>query len=119
MIVEMYERFPGYLFALCNYIGLLLINDNIDEATAIIDGRADLNELYSDRKQFSEHEAAIFYATMCLYFVVKDDIDSADLYMDAILENNLQDVQGQSIVYAAMMKVGETKMEKVKNRKDD
>ncbi len=116
MMVEMYKRFPGYLFAFCNYIDLILMSDNVDEAESIIAGRADLNDFYPDRKQFSEHEAAIFYATMCIYFIEKGDIDSADLYLDPILQYDLEQVPGQNIVRIAMMKIGEVKMEKLKNQ---
>ncbi|MDR3696726.1 hypothetical protein [Mucilaginibacter sp.] len=116
MIVEMYERFPGYLFALVNYINLLLEEGKLDEVPAVLDGKADLNDWYPDRNLFNIHEAAIFYATMCRYFIMMDDIDSADLYMYPILKDKLYNVQGQSLARTVMLEIGEAKMEKIKIR---
>ena len=116
IIVEMFERFPGYLFALFNYINLLLSKDQTEEVISIINGYRDLNDMYPDRKQFSRHEAAIFYATFCIYFTVTNDLTSADIYLDAMLRNNLQDVAGQTIVRFAMMKAVEAMRAKMKDK---
>ncbi len=116
MVVEMYERFPGYLFAIVNYINLLLEDERENEVQLVLDGNTDLNDGYPDRKQFSLHEAAIFYATMCRYFIIMDDIASADLYMYPILKNKLFDVPGQSLVKTVMLEIGEAKMVKIKSK---
>jgi hypothetical protein len=117
MVVEMYERFPHYLFAMVNYINMLLEDERENEMELVLDGKADLNDWYPERKQFRLHEAAIFYATLCRYYIIMDDISSADLYMYPILKNKLFDVPGQSLVKTVMIEIGEAKMEKIKSRK--
>jgi hypothetical protein len=116
MIVEMYKRFPGYLFALVNYINLLLEEDKLEEVPDVLNGKIDLNDWYPERGLFNKHEAAIFYATMCRYFILINDIDSADLYMYPILKDKLFNVQGQSLVRTVMLEIGEAKMEKIKSK---
>jgi hypothetical protein len=112
IIIDMYKRFPGYLFSIANYVNLLLQRDQIEEAGQVINGKADLDDIYPDRKLFNEHEAAIYYATMCRYFIALDDIDTADLYMDAIFDYELYFVEGQFLTSTVMLELGDAKMKK-------
>ena len=116
MIISMYERFPGYLFAFVNYINMLIDEDNLNEAASMIGEIKDMDKLYPDRKVFEMHEAAIFYATMSRYFTSKGDIDRADLYMDLIIENELFEIEDQTLVRSAMLDLCNAKMQKIDER---
>lgn len=117
IIFEMYQKFPGYLFAFVNYANLLMLDDDrFQELDELLDGKWDLNELYPKRNVFSEHEAAIYHATMCRYFMLKNDIDSADLYMDFILKNKLQFIGEQTLTTSVMWEMSEVKLEKIESK---
>lgn len=112
--LEMYKKFPDYIFALIPYVNLLIDENKAEEALSIFKGHTDLNELYPGREQFNRHEAAIYFATMCRCFVALDNIDAADLYMNAIFKKDLQHVPNQTLVNKALMELCGAKIEKIK-----
>jgi hypothetical protein len=116
IIIEMYNRFPDYLFAKVSYANFLINNSRHEGVLEVFNGKPDLGYLYPGQKEFNTHEAAIYYATMCRYFIADDNIDSADIYMNAILKNDLDKVPGQTLVKAAMMQLGEAKMAIIKSK---
>ena len=114
LTAQMYEKFPDYIFAMVPYANMLIDQNKLGQAMGAFNGKADLDELFPEQKQFNRHEAAIYYAVMCRYFVAVGDIDSADLYMDAILKKDLHYVPGQNLVNKALMELCNAKIEKIK-----
>lgn len=110
IILEMYKRFPDYLYAMVVYANLLIDTDKLDEVLTVFKGKLDLNELYPDRKKFYNVEASTYYACMCRYFIRMNDIDSADLYMNAILKKELYKLQQQTLVTSAIIEMCNVKM---------
>jgi len=68
------------------------------QVLSIFNGKPDLNFIYPERKVFDAGEALAFYACMCRYFTDVGNIDSADLYMDAILKNGFIKEFGQTVL---------------------
>jgi len=116
IIIEMYRRFPDYLFARVAYANFLINTGRSEDILKIFDGKRDLDDLYPAQKTFNLHEAAIYYATMCRYFIAEDNIDSADLYMNAILKHKLYDVPGQNLVKVAIAQLGDAKTKKLRDK---
>src|SRR3569833_2261026 len=113
----MYQKYPGYLFAFVNNAKLLMLDDDrFEELDELLVVKWDLNELYPKRYVFSEHEAAIYHATMCRYFMLKNDLVSADLYMDFILKNKLQFIGEQTLTTSVMWEMSEVKLEKIESK---
>lgn len=109
--IQMYFRFPDYLPAKVCYANLLIDAGTPEGVLEVFDGTIDLNYLYRDRKVFHITEAANYYACMCRYFTAVDNIDSADMYMNAIIKNNLISVQ--PMVKLALTELCHAKMEKL------
>jgi len=114
MVYDMNQLFPGYLFSRVAYANLLMDIDLPGEVLAVFDGKPDLNYLYPNRKVFHKTEAAAFFATMCRYFITADNVDSADLYMNAILKYGLVNMPGQTAVQNAIAELCKLKMAKLK-----
>lgn len=114
VVRELYERFPGYLFAMVTYANMLLDKGAIAEAASVIKGRLDLDQLYPDRNTFHVTEAAVFYACMCRYFTAIDDIATADEYMQVIFKEGLRNMPGQSSVELAIEELYDAKVAKIK-----
>jgi len=108
LTLEMYERFPDYLFAKVSYANMLIDDGELESVPEIFGGNPDLDSIYHDRKVFYATEAEAFYATMCRYFIACDNIDSADLYMNALLANNLS--INQPLVNAVKLELAYSKM---------
>lgn len=87
--IQIYERFPDYLFAMTGMAEVYLEDGKPERVPDVFKGKMDLNELYPDREKIYIGEAQAFYMTMCRYFVAIDDIDSADLYMNAIIATGI------------------------------
>jgi hypothetical protein len=118
LTVEMYKRFPDYLFAMVPYANMLIDSGKSEQVLKVFNGKPDLNYLYPQRKLFNVHEAAIYYATMCRYFVAEDNIDSAELYINAILKKDIAYVPHQTIVNKALMEFCDAKIKKIKSKMD-
>ena len=114
LTLEMIKRFPDYLFALVPYANLLVDEGKPDEALAVFKGTRDLDQLYPGRKQFNRHEAAIYFATMCRCFAAMNNIDFADLYMNAIFKKDLQHVPHQTLVNKALIELCNAKITRIK-----
>jgi hypothetical protein len=113
LVEEMHERFPGYLFSKIAYANLLMGEDRLEEVPVVFDGKPDLNYLYPDRHVFHKTEASAFFATMCHYFIAVGNVDSADLYMNAILKYELIDMPNQTTVDKAIAGLCKLKMERL------
>jgi tetratricopeptide (TPR) repeat protein len=112
-VLETYRRFPGYLFAKVAYANLLIDEKQFNRVLPVFNGKADLNDLYPERSVFHVTEASALYCTLCRYFLFVGDIDSADLYMNAILENDLTDIPGQNAATIAIRQLIDIKMKKL------
>jgi hypothetical protein len=113
LVKEMHGRFPGYLFSKIAYANLLMGEDRLDEVLAVFDNKPDLNYLYPERHIFHKTEASAFFGTMCHYFIAVGNVDSADLYMNAILKYELIDMPNQTTVDKAIAALCKLKMEKL------
>jgi len=106
----MYNMFPDYLPAKVGYANMLIDTGEPEGVLAVFNGQPDLGYVYPERKVFNFTEAANYYACMCRYFTAVDNIDSADMYMEAIINNNLTDQFG---VPVAIQELCKAKMEKL------
>ena len=113
-VIDMYQRFSGYLFAKVPYANLLIDSGKPEGVLDVFEGRPDLNYLYPNRKIFHTHEAAVFLATMCRYFIAVNEIDSADFYMDAIIKKKLWDLPAEALVTKAMIELYNAKASKIR-----
>ncbi|WDF77837.1 hypothetical protein ACFGVS_19200 [Mucilaginibacter sp. AW1-7] len=106
----MYIAFPDYLPAKVSYANMLIDTEEPEGVLAVFNGQPDLGYVYPDRKVFNLTEAANYYACMCRYFTAIDNIDSADMYMEAIIKNDLTDQFG---IQVAIRQLCKAKMEKL------
>ena len=113
LVTDMYKRFPDILFPKIGYATLLTDKGKPGEALEIFNGQPDINYLFPDRKTFYITEAADYYACMCRAFIALGDIDSADLYMNAIFKKKLTDVPGDTLVNSAVMELCDAKMKRI------
>jgi tetratricopeptide (TPR) repeat protein len=113
IVREMYKLFPGILMPAIAYANLLLEEGEAGKGLAGFNGKSDLNELYPDRKVFHVIEAAEYYACMCRLYIALDDLDSADLYMNAIFKKDLIKRAGNTLVMAAVTEMCTAKMKKI------
>jgi len=110
-ITLMYNVFPDYFPALINYAGMLLANGEPEAVLAVFNGQPDLNYLYRGRTVFHLAEALVYYACMCRYFSGINDIDSADMYMNAMLKYSDTDFFKQTdLVKIAIMDLFKAKV---------
>ncbi|EHQ27861.1 tetratricopeptide repeat protein [Mucilaginibacter paludis] len=110
-IEEMYTQYPDYLFAKIHYSNQLITNGELDQVLAVFHNKTDLDQVYPDQKVFNKSEVAGYYACMCRYFTETGDIDSADLYMNAILKKkDLITDFGQKVLRLAIDGVCKAKM---------
>lgn len=89
LVEYVYQRFPDYLFARCNYALHLLNKNKLNKIPEVFDHTFELKSLYPDRDEFHISEALSFYSVMCRYFAAIDNIETADLYA-----NLLQSLKG-------------------------
>lgn len=113
IIIEACTRFPDYLYTRVHYANLLLSSGREEEILQVFNGKPDLDALYPDRKIFHPGEAAAFYGIMCRYFIAADNIDSADLYADAMFRFKLLDDYGSTVLRPAIEELCEAKMNKL------
>ncbi len=118
IVMETYKLFPDSLIPKVGYATLLTDDGNAGKALELFDGQTDLDELYPQRKLFYITEAADYYACMCRIFIALDDLDSADLYMNAIFNKKLEKVPGNTLVNIAVMELCTAKMKKIQNVDD-
>ncbi|MFQ5637528.1 MAG: tetratricopeptide repeat protein [bacterium] len=81
-----YQRFPGYLFARCNYAQNLLNKQKFEKIPDVFDNKFELQSIYPDRTEFHVSEFLGFYSVMCRYFTEIDDIKTADIYCNLLQE---------------------------------
>ncbi|HEY5326917.1 MAG TPA: hypothetical protein VIJ27_07950, partial [Mucilaginibacter sp.] len=113
LVTEMYKLFPDYLLPKIGYANLLIDSGKAGEVPGVFKGKGDLNYICSDRKTFHLNEAADYYATMCRHFIAMDNIDQADLYMDALFKKKLIEMPGKTFVNIAIMELINAKMKKI------
>jgi len=106
----MYNMFPDYLPAKVSYANMLIDTDEPEGVLAVFNGQPDLGYICPERKVFNLTEAANYYACMCRYFIAADNVESADMYMEAIIRNNLI---GQWGIRPALRELCNAKMEKL------
>lgn len=116
-IEVMYGQFPKSLFAMTSYADVLLSEDRFDEAYAVFDGAHDLPYLYPDRKLFHNTEAEMLFLPQTRYFIAIDDLDSADLYMKAILDFKLDKLATHDGVRVLILTLAKAKIEKLTGEK--
>lgn len=113
IILEACSRYPDYLYTRVHYANLLLSYGREQEILQVFNGKPDLDALYPDREVFHPGEAAAFYGIMCRYFIAADNIDSADLYADAMFRHKLLDDYGSTVLRPAIEELCEAKMNKL------
>ena len=113
LVTEMYKLFPDYLLPKIGYANLLIDSGKAEEVPGVFKGKGDLNYICPDRKTFHIHEAADYYATMCRHFIAMDNIDLADLYMNALFKKKLTELPGKTFVNIAIVELINAKMKKI------
>ena len=116
LTVEMYKRFPDYLFATVPYANMLIDEERYAEVFKVFHGQSDLNYLYPERKLFNALEAAIYYAVMCRYYTAIDNIDFAEMYVNAIFKKDIAHPPHQTMVNTALSEFCYAKTIKVKDK---
>ena len=110
---ETYKLFPDNLLIKVNYANVLFDTGKSEKVLAIFDNKRDLNELYPGAKKFNRTEATAYYVCMCRYYLAMDDLDSADLYMNALVHKNLYDKHTMALVKQAVAQNTKIKLEKI------
>jgi len=71
LIQELYEKYPDYLFAKIQYVGLYLRNKNFQKIPVIFNNKFDLQLLYTERKVFHISEMLSLYRVYGRIFLPK------------------------------------------------
>ncbi|MFQ5770207.1 MAG: hypothetical protein ACE5HX_06705, partial [bacterium] len=114
------KKFPDYLFGKISYAQYLLDKDRTYEIPAVFDNKFELQAIYPDRKEFHVSEVVNFFAIMCRYFTVTDDLKTAELYSKILREladkeNPIVDI----VTRALTLKKLEKLLEVIDNSKSD
>ena len=117
IIIETFALFPDYLTAKVDYANMLIETGVPEGVLSVFDGKPDLNYIYPGVKKFNRSEAAFYYVCMLRYFISQDEIDSADLYMNAIIKKKLYDEYTLSTMKYAMTLMCRIKLEKIEEHK--
>jgi hypothetical protein len=115
--IETFMLFPDYLTAKVDYANMLIETGIPEGVLSVFDGKPDLNYIYPGIKKFNRTEAAFYYVCMFRYFISQDEIDSADLYMNAIIKKKLYEEYTLSTVKHAMTLLCRIKLEKIEEHK--
>lgn len=86
--VELYEKFPEYLFAKIGYAHMLMDEERYEEAIQVFEGKFSLDHVYPDRTVFHFSEVLSFNLFLCRYFVLTDRLDIAIGYYQIMLGIN-------------------------------
>jgi tetratricopeptide (TPR) repeat protein len=84
LLKETLKQFPDYLFARVEYSLYLLRRGEREEAHSVLGNAETLSQLYPDRKAFHVVEWVAFAYTTGLYYVQKDELKQAKLYLELI-----------------------------------
>lgn len=79
IVLEMYQKFPDYLYARLAYGHILLENKELEKFAEVFDNKFDLQLLYPKRKLFHISEFVLFNGLMGLYYTEIDQLDIARL----------------------------------------
>lgn len=80
----LYAAFPDYLAAKISYANLLLRQNQLDQVPAVFDHHYHLGAVYPNRAAFHITEYAAFYTFLMPYFLEKEDIYTANFFMDQL-----------------------------------
>lgn len=122
VVLAVYNKFPDYLFAKCNYALHLHRDNRVDDIPAVFDNNYELKSLYPNRKEFHIDEAISFFSVMCLYFSEKNNIKRAEIYYKLLNEfdditNPIKELAIQSLQAQKIKKLfGEDFLEKILNK---
>lgn len=78
------KNFPSYLFGKVNYATQLMYEGKIDRVPDVFGGNYHLKAIYPEREVFHIQEFIAFNTIMCLYFIRKEEIYSANIYRNMI-----------------------------------
>ncbi len=84
LMKETLQIFPDYLFARVEYALYLLRRGEPEKAHAALENAGTLSQLYPDRKVFHAAEWKSFAYTMSLYWIQKNDLHQAKIYLEMI-----------------------------------
>lgn len=86
LLKETVQIFPDYLFGRVEYTLYLLRRGEPDKAFVALGSVGTLSQLYPERKIFHASEWKSFAYAMGWYWIQKDDIDQAKIYLEIIQE---------------------------------
>ena len=86
LVERTYRRFPDYLFAVTNYVQLLLRRYRIDEASGVLAGRYSLDLWIPDRRRYHVSEFVAFNSMMVWYFAELGEEEIALRYYQMLRE---------------------------------
>ena len=122
VVLAVYNKFPDYLFAKCNYALHLYRDNRVDEIPAVFDNNYELKSLYPNRKEFHIDEVITFFSVMCLYFSEKNNIKRAEIYYKLLnefddIQNPIKELAIQSLQEQKIIKLfGEDFLEIILNK---
>jgi hypothetical protein len=80
------KNFPDYLFGKLNYANELINQGKIDKVPELFKGEFNLKSIYPERDTFHINELVSFNTVMCLYFLEKGDVYTANIYRNMLFE---------------------------------
>lgn len=84
LMKETLQIFPDYLFGRVEYALYLLRRGEPEKAHAILENAITLSQLYPERKIFHAAEWKVFAYALSLYWIQKDDLNQAKIYLEII-----------------------------------
>lgn len=90
LVIETYEKFPGYLFGVTGRANIYIQEGSPEKAFEVLKGAYTLKQLYPHRDVFHYTEARAFLDCMVAYFCAIEEIKQAENYLQ-IMEDLLEE----------------------------
>lgn len=81
------KLFPDFLYSRFIIAHSIMLDGDIEKGFDLLGRQYYINKAYPHRYAFSDGEFTSFYATLCEYFIFKDDINNAIICADFIIYN--------------------------------
>ncbi|GAB3194987.1 tetratricopeptide (TPR) repeat protein [Pontibacter aydingkolensis] len=116
VIESQYRKFPDYLFAKIKYAELLMDRGQLDDIPSIFNNSYDLASIYPSRDTFHISELVNFNTMMCEYFLEKNDLYTATIYRDVLMQLDIpENVRFDMVpLFALELAIGEEMKEVLK-----
>lgn len=86
LIRRTYERFPDYLFAIANYLVVLICDGQLDEADRVIGGRYVIAARFPGRKVFHDSEVITYTCAVGLLLAARGQLEDAIAMHESLVD---------------------------------